>query len=300
MNEIFKFRLKAKSIFKPGGYRIFTWFAWIFTPIFLLSGCGVNAWLCKNPSLATNSPSVELVDENISENLKPVIDEFRISIARNMKEHNIAGLAIAVVDRESVLRKAGFSVRDRRSGEPVTFETAFSIQSISKHLTATAVMLEVQKRRLDLDATISDYLTDFTVNSRFEEAPERKITLRQLLTHKAGFTQEASVGNNSVATSSSFGAHGASISDTWLKFPVGERFSYSNLGIDIAGYILQQQSSLPFEDYMHKSLFNPLGLTTSFVDKAGQTLCSNCAIGHAKYFVRFPDYVPMAAAGGFA
>jgi CubicO group peptidase (beta-lactamase class C family) len=278
--------------------RKFAGLVWVFAITLLLSGCSWNAWLCKNTSLAMNMSSVESLDENISDNFKPVIDEFRRSITCHMKEHNIPGVAIALVDRESVLWKAGFGVRDRKSGEPVTFKTAFSIQSISKHLTATAVMLEVQDGRLDLDATISDYLPDFTVNSRFEETPERKITLRQLLTHKAGFTHEAPVGNNSIATSPSFDAHVASISDTWLKFPVGERFSYSNLGIDIAGYILQQQSGLPFEDYMHERLFRPLGLTASFVDKAGQTLCSNCAVGHQRSLAQIPDYVPMAAAGG--
>ncbi len=298
MNRIVDFRFKAIDIIKPRECRIFTRFTWIFTTLLLLTGCSGSAWLCKNTNLPMNLPSVEALDESISDDFTPVIDDFRRSIACHMKEHKIPGLTIALVDRENVLWQAGFGVRDRKSGDPVTLATPFSIQSISKHLTATAVMLEVQNGKLDLDATISDYLPDFTVNSRFEEAPERKITLRQLLTHKAGFTHEAPVGNNLIATSPSFGAHVASISDTWLKFPVGERFGYSNLGIDIAGYILQQQSGLPFEDYMHKSLFKPLGLTASFVDKAGQTLCSNCAVGHQRFLARFPDYVPMAAAGG--
>jgi CubicO group peptidase (beta-lactamase class C family) len=72
----------------------------------------------------------------------------------------------------------------------------FSVQSVSKNFTAAAVLLAVLEGLLDLDRPISEYLPSFTVNSRFEEHPEKKMTLRLLLSHRAGFTHEAPVGNN--------------------------------------------------------------------------------------------------------
>jgi hypothetical protein len=65
------------------------------------------------------------------------------------------------------------------------------------------------------------YLPEFTVHSAFEEHPERKITLRMLLSHTAGFTYEAPVGNNNELEPGTFDAHVRSIADTRLRFPVG-------------------------------------------------------------------------------
>ncbi len=106
-------------------------------------------------------------------------------------------------------------------------------------MTAAAIMLAVQRGLLDLDKPIAAYLPDFTVNSRFEAKPQAKMTLRHLLSHRAGFTHEAPIGNNDDLSFPSFEAHVRSISDTWLRFPVGDRFRYSNLGVDLAGFILQ-------------------------------------------------------------
>lgn len=233
------------------------------------------------------------------ESLALHFSEARQALTDVIEKDEIPGLAIAVVDRERILWSDGFGVRDRVSGEPVTPETVFSIQSISKTFTATAVMLAVQDGLVDLDTPITDYLPEFTVNSRFEENPEGKMTLRHLLSHTAGFTHEAPVGNNFNAASPSFNAHVASVSDTWLRFPVGERFAYSNLGIDLAGFIIQEASGIPFETYVKERLLEPLGMHASFVDTPELNgACSSCASGHWDRFERLPDYIPLTGSGG--
>jgi hypothetical protein len=72
------------------------------------------------------------------------------------------------------------------------------------------------------------------------------MSLRTLLTHRAGFTHEAPVGNNYIPDSTIFDAHIQSIRRTWLRYPVGERYSYSNLGFDLAGFILQRESGISY------------------------------------------------------
>ena len=156
-----------------------------------------------------------------------------------MTEQGIPGLAVALVDADQTLWVEGFGHLDRRGSAPVTADTIFSVESMSKLFTATAVMQAVAAGRLDLDAPITTYLPEFTVHSAFEEHPERKITLRMLLSHTAGFTHEAPLGNNNDLDPGDFDAHVRSISDTWLRFPVGSGYAYSNLGIDLAGYILR-------------------------------------------------------------
>lgn len=117
------------------------------------------------------------------------------------------------------------------------FESKLELHfSLSRWRDAVAIMLAVQRGLLDLDAPITTYVPRFVVRSRFESNPQDRITLRLLLCHRAGFTHEAPIGNNYDPDFPSFEAHVQSISDTWLRFPVGERYRYSNLGVDLAGY----------------------------------------------------------------
>jgi CubicO group peptidase (beta-lactamase class C family) len=233
-----------------------------------------------------------------SAELEDIIAQYRQEIPQLMAEQNVPGLAIAVVDDEKILWTEGFGFTDSDRRVSVTPDTIFSVQSMSKLFTATGVMQAVQDGLLDLDAPITTYLPDFTVNSIFEEQPERKITLRHLLSHTAGFTHEAPVGNNWDADATSFEAHIRTISDTWLRFPVGTGYAYSNLGIDLAGYILQTASGHSFADYERDHLFQPLGMVNSSFDMAVIRADAGRAIGHVKMVPAVPLAVPMVPAGG--
>jgi CubicO group peptidase (beta-lactamase class C family) len=177
-------------------------------------------------------------------------------------------------------------------------DTVFNVQSMSKLFTATAVMQAVQSGRLDLDVPITTYLPDFTVHSAFEPRPEQRITLRMLLSHTAGFTHEAPLGNNYEPEPGDFDAHVRTISDTWLRFPVGTGYAYSNLGIDLAGYILEQVSDQPFPVVMHDMLLGPLGMDRSTFDRAQVHARADRAVGHSGDLVRQRVDHPMMAAGG--
>jgi CubicO group peptidase (beta-lactamase class C family) len=227
-----------------------------------------------------------------------VIARYRERIPELMEEQAIPGLAVALVDGNQVLWAGGFGSTDRGGSAPVTADTIFSVQSMSKLFTATAVMQAVAAGRLDLDEPITTYLPEFTVHSAFEENPERKITLRMLLSHTAGFTHEAPVGNNNELDPGDFEAHVRSISDTWLRFPVGSGYAYSNLGIDLAGYILERAEGKPFADVMRDSLLGPLGMGRSTFDRTVIRSNADRAVGHVAPYPDPPLYEPMTAAGG--
>ena len=221
-----------------------------------------------------------------------------------MAREGIPGMSIAIIVDGAVRWVRGFGVTDRLRRLPVTPDTMFSLQSCSKTFTATAVMLAVQEGLLDLDLPVAAYLPDFTVSSRFDEHPERIITMRHLLSHRAGFTHEAPVGNNYERDThcSSFEAHIASIGRTWLRFPVGQRYAYSNLGIDLAGYALQTVSGMPFAEYVRQKLFVPLGMTRSSFDYEAVRVVHDRAVGHDVFVEAaggdVPLVVPMIPAGG--
>ncbi len=227
-----------------------------------------------------------------------VIESYRARIPGLMAQKHVPGLAVALVDGDRVVWQQGFGSTDRDGRTPVTVDTIFSVQSMSKVFTATAVMQAVQSGQLDLDAPIIRYLPGFTVHSAFEPHPGQRITLRMLLSHTAGFTHEAPLGNNYEPQPGDFDAHVRSISDTWLRFPVGTGYAYSNLGIDLAGYILEQVSNKPFPAVMRDSLLAPVGMDHGTFDRAQVHARTDRAVGHSADPVPPPVDVPMTAAGG--
>jgi CubicO group peptidase (beta-lactamase class C family) len=226
-----------------------------------------------------------------------VIASYQAKIPELMAEEHVPGLAVALVDGDHVVWQQGFGSTDSDGGKAVTVDTIFSVQSMSKVFTATAVMQAVQAGRLDLDVPITTYLPDFTVHSAFEAHPERRITLRMLLGCTAGFTHEAPLGNNYEPEPGDFGAHVRSISETWLRFPVGTGVAYSNLGFDLAARILEQVSNKPFPHVMHDSLLAPLGMDHSTFDRARVHASDNRAVGHEGIVAPRVES-PMTAAGG--
>lgn len=227
-----------------------------------------------------------------------LIADYRAEIPELMAREDIPGLALVVVDGDTVVWQEGFGTTRAGGSQPVTVDTMFSVQSMSKVFTATAVLQAVQAGRLDLDVPITTYLPDFTVHSAFESHPERTITLRMLLGHTAGFTHEAPLGNNYESDAPSFDAHVESISDTWLRFPVGTGYAYSNLGIDLAAAILQKVSGVPFPLAMRDSLLAPLGMSHSTFDRAEVRASTDRAVGHSGNLVRPGPDIPMVGAGG--
>jgi CubicO group peptidase (beta-lactamase class C family) len=227
-----------------------------------------------------------------------VVASYQALIPELMAREHIPGLALAVVDGDGVVWQQGFGSTDRDGATPVTVDTMFSVQSMSKVFTATAVMQAVQSGRLDLDAPITTYLPGFVVGSAFEPHPEQRITLRMLLSCTAGLTHEAPVGNNYEPEPGEFGAHVRSIADTWLRFPVGTGYAYSNLGFDLAGHILEQVSNKPFPVVMRDSVLAPLRMDHSTFDRARVHATPDRAVGHAAEPVAPAVDVAMTAAGG--
>lgn len=207
------------------------------------------------------------------------------------------GVAIALVTPDQIWTK-GFGVKKQGSADAVGTKTIFSLQSISKLYTATAVLRARERGVISLDETLAELIPGFTVQSRFEENPEKRITLRHLLSHTAGFTHEAPVGNNFLVEDKSDDEHIASISNTWLRFPVGQRFQYSNLGVDLAGYALTLRYKTSLEGVFDELLYRPLGLQRTSVDFTRIVPDGDRATGHDLHLPNLPVRVPMQASGG--
>jgi CubicO group peptidase (beta-lactamase class C family) len=230
------------------------------------------------------------------------IREIEAVVSERMGRPGVPGVAVGICDAGRIRWSRGFGVTGDGSGRAVSAGTMFSVQSVSKMYTAAAVLRAVREGVVGLDEPLTTYLPAFTVRSFSEEHPERKMTLRHLLSHTAGFTHEAPVGSNYVVGRASLGEHCRSVSGTWLRFAVGEHYEYSNLGIDLAGYVLQSVYRMPFPRVVGRGLLRPLGLWRSSFSQVEIARERDRAVGHSRAFAaggrRLPLWCPIVPSGG--
>jgi CubicO group peptidase (beta-lactamase class C family) len=142
----------------------------------------------------------------------------------------------------------------------VADETLFRIASISKLFTATGVMQLAEEGKLDLDRDVNAYLGDFEVPNTY---PGQPVTLRHLLTHTAGFEEHfTGSGARNAAGVEPLGEYVATQMPARVR-PPGEVTAYSNYGMSLAGYIVQEVSGMPYERYVEENILAPLGMEST-------------------------------------
>jgi CubicO group peptidase (beta-lactamase class C family) len=172
---------------------------------------------------------------------------------------DIAGAVVAVVKGGQVLSEKGYGYADigtHRRVDPRA--TLFRPGSISKLFTWTAVMQLVEQGKLDLDADVNRYL-DFAVPPR----DGKPITLRHLMTHTSGFEDRFKyLFADQMPLRISLADYVKTAAPTRI-YPPGEVIAYSNYGAALAGYVVERVSGEPFETYVERHLFEPLGMAHS-------------------------------------
>ncbi|WP_067176298.1 serine hydrolase domain-containing protein [Microtetraspora niveoalba] len=193
--------------------------------------------------------------------LGALVDEH---VTTTMAEEKIPGVAVTVVaGGERVVHK-GYGWADAERRVPVDPErTRFLIGSETKLFTAQAALQLVRAGKLDLDADVNTYLKSFQVDDAY---PGRPVTLRHLLTHTAGFDEGYVVGSASdiLPLGEALAAHQPA-----RVRPPGTGVSYSNYGVALAGYLVQTVSGTPFEEYVKRRVFEPLGMNDSVIACGG-------------------------------
>lgn len=248
---------------------------------------------------------------NITNNLQPTSSlwrdpSLRATLAARMENYSIPGLSIALIDRGQLEWAQGFGVKDTRSLDPVVPYTLFQAGSISKLVTATAVLYLVQNGTLSLDKDINAYLTSWRVPANNGWQPS--ITLRQLLSHTAGTTLSGFPGYPAGAPVPTLlqildGDPPSNTIPVQVNAIPGTRFRYSGGGTTIIQQILIDVLRKPFPDLMRDLVLGPLKMANStFEQPLPRHLQPQAAAGHY-WFKNQPiigdrhTYPEMAAAG---
>lgn len=182
-------------------------------------------------------------------------------VRHEMDDKGLPAVSIALVDGQQIVWAAGFGWADRQQQVPASAATVYRVGSVSKLFTDVAVMQLVERGELDLDAPVTDYLPDFQPRNPFASP----ITLRNLMSHRAGLVRESPVGNYFDPTEPSLAETVESLNRTQLVYAPGARTKYSNAGIAVAGRVLERRAGKPFSDYIQQAVLAPLETeSTSF------------------------------------
>lgn len=180
-------------------------------------------------------------------------------IEHEMADKGLPALSIALVDDQEIVWAQGFGFADADEEAPARAGTVYRVGSVSKLFTDIAVMQLVERGELALDTPITAYLPDFTPANRFDIP----VTVRQLMSHRAGLVREPPVGHYFDDTSPSLAATVRSLDSTALVYPPGQRIKYSNAGVAAVGYLLEHLMEEPFARYVARNVLEPLRMEHS-------------------------------------
>src|SRR6188768_755629 len=191
---------------------------------------------------------------------KPV-DAFRLLdkwLEAQVEYDNLPGISVGIVKDQELVWSGAYGKSDVAKNIAAQPSTIYSICSISKLFTSVAIMQLRDAGKLRLDDEVASILPWFSIKQQY--ADSGPITIRTLLTHSSGLPREADF---PYWVESSFPTKEQIIQklkEQQTLYPASTYFQYSNLGISLLGYIVEQTSGIPYDQYVNDNILKPLRL----------------------------------------
>ncbi|WP_086826118.1 serine hydrolase [Allokutzneria sp. NRRL B-24872] len=215
-------------------------------------------------------------------------------VAANLGPTRLPGVAVAVVRDGQVLHTGGHG-RDGR-GEPLTDRTPMRIASLSKSFTALAVMQLVDAGRLRLDDPVTRHLPEFST----ADPRSAQITVRQLLDHSSGLS-DTTYPEAALPQPRSLREAVAALRGARLAAAPGQRHDYHNPNYWVAARVVEVLGGAPFSEHLARSVFAPLGMTTTVTVGNWRDPLPGLSDGHNRFLgVTWPKAEPDRFVAGSA
>jgi N-acyl-D-amino-acid deacylase len=267
-----------------------------FACLALLSSCGRDP--ATAPVTAPVAPPAQQ-EVPISGAAVPGMVSYDQAVTAFMRKYAIPGGAVAVLRDGKLIYARGFGYADVENRTPVQPDALFRIASVSKPITAAAVMTLVEEGRLALDDRVAPFLAHLapasgaTVDPRWEQ-----ITIRHLLTHTGGWDRARPNGgfdpmDRPAIAAAAVGAPAPASAETIIRymkgmpldFDPGQKHVYSNFGYAILGRVIERVSGMPYEAYVRARVLQPVGAHRT---RSGRTRMRDAFAGEVKYYVPGP------------
>ncbi|MGB9406145.1 MAG: serine hydrolase domain-containing protein [Terracidiphilus sp.] len=217
------------------------------------------------------------------------LEAFGKQFDATLMQHGVVGGGFAFVHRTGPATERFFGEARRETHQPVDAETAYNWASITKTFTAIAILQLRDRGRLSLDDPAVRYVPELAeVHDAY--GPIEAITIRQLLSHSAGFRnptwpwdcdQQANCDWQPFEPTK-WSQVAAMLPYTHIAFAPGSRWSYSNLGYVFLGQIIERLSGDDYEVYIDKNILKPLGMTQSYFDRSPYFLEAHVAASYMR------------------
>lgn len=224
--------------------------------VFSVNVHGQNRSIASNPNASYQPPFFSSNDRlQKIEAFFPIVDKIYKDYA---EKNHFPGYAFGIMlDGKLVYSgSGGYSDLDKKI--PATAKSMFRIASMSKSFTAMAILKLRDEGKLKLDDPVYVYIPEMKGQKLTGDAPE--ITIKNLLTHSAGFPEDNPWGDRQLADTD---ADLIALIKNGISFSndPGLTYEYSNLGFAMLGYIIKKVTGIPYSEYIAKNIWNPLGMT---------------------------------------
>ncbi len=212
-----------------------------------------------------------------------------------MRKYGIPGGAVAVLRDGKLIYARGFGYADVENKTPVQPDALFRIASVSKPITAVAIMKLVEEGKLRLDDRVAPFIAHLTpapgatVDPRWEQ-----ITIRHLLNHTGGWDREKPNGgfdpvDRPSIAAAAVGAPAPASAETLIRymkgmpldFNPGEKWAYSNFGYIILGRVIERLSGMPYAEYVRARVLQPVGANRT---QQGKSRMRDALADEVKYY----------------
>ncbi|HEX4644916.1 MAG TPA: serine hydrolase domain-containing protein [Verrucomicrobiae bacterium] len=172
-------------------------------------------------------------------------------------KNEIAGAVTVVVNKDKVLHLESTGFADVGAKKPMAPETLFWIASMTKPITGTAILMLQDEGKLNVADPVAKYLPEFA-RLKTPSGKPANLTITQILTHTSGLGEAGGPAAQNARTL-------ADLVPLWLATPMqyepGEKWRYTQSGINAAARIVEVVSGMTFDVFLQKRLFDPLGMT---------------------------------------
>lgn len=223
----------------------------------------------------------------------PELSTVDTSVLAFMKKWNLQGGSVTLMKDGRLVYARGFGNADSIS--TVQPSHLFRIASLSKPITAMAIMNLVQEEALGLDDTVfgENGILNTPAYQYMADPAIKSITVRHLLQHTAGWDRNISLEGdpmlNAVGIAKAMSAPSPADQETIIRYILtkkldfypGTRYAYSNIGYNILGRVIEKITGLPYEQYVKKAILHPLGITSM---QLGRTLPDHRQLEEVMYY----------------
>lgn len=187
------------------------------------------------------------------------IRELEAFVEKTMLEQQMTGLSVAIVQGDFRWSR-GFGFADVENHVPATAESSYRMGSVSKPMTAVAVLKLVDEGKIKLDEEVQTYVPYF---------PRKKfpVTIRQLLSHQGGISHYKDYNTEGRIKDPKTTREAVAIFADWdLINEPGTKYSYTSYGYNLLGAVVEEAGKQPFGTYMTENVWKPLGMTSTRMD----------------------------------